>query len=312
MPHPDTAAAELARRQHALITHRQALDAGLTAAQIRHRCRTGRWLRLHRGTYLIAGAPVTWETKVHAAVLAAGEEALASHRTAAVLWGLDGFRPGRVEISVPRHHRPEHLPVRLHESTDLDLARPVRRQGIPTTGLLRTVLDIGCLVRPELLESAVDEVVRDTSHEWPDLYETLLLHSRRGRNGCGPFRAILDERYGDDIVTDSHFERMVRSLVIDAGLPVPESQHPILDLGGRFVAEVDLAWPDQLVAVELQSKRFHLNHVAFERDKQRLNAARLLGWNILEYTWAFFRTRPEVLLGQLALALRQAHRPAAG
>jgi hypothetical protein len=300
----DARIAAVAARQHALVTHAQARAVGATPAMIKYRCRSGRWRAVHRGVYLVAGAPFTWETKVHASVLAAGPGALASHRTAAVLWDLDDFRPGPVELTVPRHARPEELPARVHESTDLDLARPVRRRGIRTTALLRTLLDIGCLVPLDVLEAAVEQVVRETGADWPDLYDTLVLHSRRGRNGCGPFRAVLDERFGDQVITDSRFERLVRRLLLDAGVVAPESQHSIYD-GDRFIAEVDLAWPSHMVGVELQSKKHHLHSVAFERDKRRLNDARLHGWNVLEYTFKYYRTHPNRLVTEVQTALAQ-------
>lgn len=298
----DARVAAIAARQHALITHAQAIGAGGTPAMIRHRKDTGRWRTVHRGVYLVAGAPFTWETRLLAAVLAAGRGALASHRSAAVLWELDDFRPGPPEISVPRHHKPEQLPARVHESTDLELADPVRRRGIPTTGLVRTLLDMGCLTGFDRLEGAVHQVIRETGNEWPDLYDALVRHSRRGRNGCGWFRGVLDENYGDQVVTDSRFEKNVRRLLLDAGVDEPESQYCVYD-GDVFVAELDLAWPPPMVALELQSKKHHLNPAAFERDKRRLNACRLLGWNVLEYSWRMYVEHPEKLVADVLRAL---------
>jgi len=49
---------------------------------------------------------------------------------------------------------------------------------------------------------------------------------------------------------------------------------------------VDLAWPDQLVALELDSVKHHLNRKSFEKDKRKRNKARLLGWTIHEVTWS--------------------------
>src|SRR5262245_1913370 len=90
----DAAAARIARRQHALITRSQALDAGFSPMAIQRRRRSGRWVDMGPGVYLINGAAVTWETKVMAACLATG--GAASHRTAAALKGLRGFPKGRV------------------------------------------------------------------------------------------------------------------------------------------------------------------------------------------------------------------------
>jgi hypothetical protein len=298
----DTRIAAIAARQHALVTRQQAVAEGASRSFIRHRLASGRWIQVHAGVFLIAGSPIEWETKVHAAVLAGGPGALASHRTAAVLWDLDGFRRGRSEITVERHRLPEHLAVRVHESTDMELAAATVRRGIPTTGLLRTLLDMGCLVRADLLDAAVEQVVRETRHDWPDLYHCLVTHSRRGRNGCGPLRAVLEARYGED-VTDSRFETLVRRLLADAGVVDPVSQFEIRDDAGRFVAEVDLAWPERMVAIELQSKKHHLNTPRWLRDMERLNAATLLGWNVLLYPWAVYVDRPGRIVDEVRTAL---------
>ena len=82
--------------------------------------------------------------------------------------------------------------------------------------------------------------------------------------------------------------------LLDAGFPTPESQWNVYD-GPTFVGELDLAWPAAKVGVELQSKGFHLNATSFERDPQKLNRIRLLGWNVLEFTWRFYVEKPELL-----------------
>ena len=104
--------------------------------------------RSERGIFLIAGHEFTWETKLLAKVLAAGERrTLASHRAGAVLWDVEDFRPGRPELSVsPPPQAAIASTARIHESTDLHLADPVFRRGIPTTGLVRTLLDVGAVV----------------------------------------------------------------------------------------------------------------------------------------------------------------------
>lgn len=298
----DARVAAWASRQHSLITLKQILELGGSRQLAHRRVVSGRWKRLHPGVFLVAGHPFTWETRLLAAVLAAGDDALASHRSAAVLWGIERFRPGPPELSVPRHHKPTHLDARVHESTDLHLATPVLRHGIRTTDIVRTLLDVGAVISFDALEHAIDATLRTTPTEWPDLYDTLVLHSRRGRNGCGRLRAVLDERFGDKVITDSWFERVVRRLLLDAGFPVPESQHSLYD-GPTFVGELDLAWPDAMVGIELQSKAHHLNSTSFESDPQKLNRIRLLGWTVLEFTWRFYVEHPETLCTQVRTAL---------
>ena len=63
------------------------------------------WSRLYPAVYRVAGVPETWRQALMAACLAWGDGAVVSHIAAAALWGLVGFEPGRVELSVPRMQR---------------------------------------------------------------------------------------------------------------------------------------------------------------------------------------------------------------
>src|SRR5690606_2475630 len=85
----DDRLAQLARRQRALLTRAQATSVGYSAAMVRSRLRSGRWQEVAPDVFLLAGAPMDWPTHVLAACLATG--GVASHRTAAVLLGVDGF-----------------------------------------------------------------------------------------------------------------------------------------------------------------------------------------------------------------------------
>ena len=299
----DVEVAVIAARQHSLIALAQLIELGGNRQLAHRRVKAGLWRRVEPGVYFVCGHPFTWEARLLAPVLSVGGETLASHRAAAVQWRVERFRPGRPEISVQRHLRPLAVNARVHESTDLHIADPVVIRGIPTTGLVRTLLDVGAVISLDALEHAIDTTLRTTSTEWPDLYDSLVLHSRRGRNGCGRLRAVVDERFGDKVITDSWFERVVRRLLLDAGFPVPESQWNVFD-GPTFLGELDLAWPAARVGIELQSKAFHLNPLAFEKDPEKLNRIRLSGWDVLEFTWRFYVEHPEKLCAQVRQALR--------
>lgn len=292
----------IAAARHGLVTRSEALAAGATDRLIQVRLDAGRWQHAAASVYRIGGAPVTWHSRLLAACLAAGPEALASHRSAAVLWGIDGFRPGAPEIVTPRHRRSRQPGVRVHESTDLAAARPTVRAGVPVTGAARTLLDLGAVVSADRVGHAVDDARRRRLVTWTDLYGTLVVHARRGRRGVGPFRAVLDGRFGERTVPESRFERLVLVLLEDAGLPVPEPQYEVRDPLGRLVARVDLGYPAQRVAVELDG-RHHLTDAGFEQDRPRQNELELLGWLVLRYTWRFFVERPERLCSEIAAAL---------
>src|SRR3546814_13948766 len=96
---PDDAVAALARKQHGVWSRGQATKAGMTRSMIATRVRAGDWVRIDTAVFGHIAAPPTWERSVMPAVLAE-RVSIASHRTAAVLHGLAGFRRGRPEITV--------------------------------------------------------------------------------------------------------------------------------------------------------------------------------------------------------------------
>src|SRR6266540_1818809 len=117
----DAVAARIAAGQHSLVTLLQLRDAGMTREQLRARLDRGQWSKVDRSVVRVNGALVTWRSRVMAAVLGSGPKAVASHRTAAVLWGLEGFWEPDPEVTIPRgqHHR-RRPGIVMHQSTDLD------------------------------------------------------------------------------------------------------------------------------------------------------------------------------------------------
>src|SRR5256885_12972059 len=96
--------AVIARKQYGLVTHKQALAAGIPRRTLNHWVESGALALAHPAVYLVNGPPASREQTVMAAVLAAGAEAVASHRTAAHFWGW--MNPSAVEISVDRPRLP--------------------------------------------------------------------------------------------------------------------------------------------------------------------------------------------------------------
>ena len=166
------------------------------------------------------------------------------------------------------------------------------------------MLDLAAVVSARRVEWTLDAMLRQRLVDWPDLYEVLIRHSRRGRDGCGRLRALLDVRYGG-AVADSAWNRRVARLLVDHGLPQPSLEH-VIEIDGVFAARVDLAYPLERVAIECDSARFHLNRESFEADPRRKNRLMVAGWTVLTFTWADYRDRP----GELIEIVRAARRPA--
>ncbi len=289
------------QRQHGVITRGQALAEGLTGRQIDRRVATGEWVVEARGVYRHRLIGPTWRGRVLATCFALG--AVASHRTAATLHGIEGFRPGRVEVVVACGRWKPPADVILHQSTQMDRVAVEIIDAIPCTGLSRTVLDIAAVVPRWELEHTVDAVIRDHGLDLAALYDVLARHARKGRDGCGRLREVLDGRMGVGTVPLSRWSRMVADLLVARSLPKPQMEFVVRDPSGDFLGQVDLAYPEHKVAIELDSIRWHLNRESFEKDPERRNRLTVAGWAVLNFTWRRYVDDPSGLCREVRSAI---------
>jgi very-short-patch-repair endonuclease len=303
----DKRLADVAARQRMLITINDVYVAGGNTDHAIARVRGGRWLRVERGVYLVAGAELNWQTKLLAAILAAGPGSAASHLAAARLWGLPGFNRAGLELTMPRDRGYRRGGVRTHESTDLDRCRVVLREDVPVTDPDRTLLDLCRYVGDGRSERVIEAARRAELATWSSLIATLATHARRGRPGVQRLRRAILLRAHREEVTDTDMELLVLSLLVEAGLPEPVLHHQVHDRN-RFVAEVDLAYPDWKIAIECDGS-VHLDPAVRERDLARQNDLVLLGWTILRFSWDRVRQRPELVVSEVRAAVRTAQRP---
>jgi len=301
MLHLDGRLADVAARQRMLVTLADVAAAGGTKQHAHRRVASGRWRRMSPGVYLINGATLDWETRLLAAVLAAGTGALASHFAAARLWDLPGFGTAPVEVTVQRHRRPDHLGVRVHESSDLDRAEARIRKGIPVTGPARSLLDVARFVGPRRLARSVEAARRQGLVDWHDIIAIVASHARQGRHGIQKLRAVVLAEAHRVEITDTDMELLVLGLLREGGLPEPVLHHRVFD-GTRFVAEVDLAYPDLRIAIECDGS-IHLREDVRERDLARQNDLVLLGWTVLRFSYDRVRQRPDLVLAEVRDAI---------
>ena len=136
--------------------------------------------------YRVNGAPATWQSRVAAAQLAVGEHAVVSHRSAAALYGLDGFDQQRtMHLSLPVGHSPrKQNDVRIHRCADYELIAPERRQNIPVTDPGRLVLDLyASEANPAVARRGLFSVRKKRLATWAAIDDCLGRHARQGRRG---------------------------------------------------------------------------------------------------------------------------------
>lgn len=283
---PDRTIDRLARPQLGLVTLGQTRSAGVTERQIRTRTDRDALERVQRGVYRTAGVRPTWEQRLLAACLSAGAGAVASHRAAAVLWGL-AETPAPVEITVPLARSPRPRSAVVHRSTDLRPVDVARRAGIPVTNPIRTVGDLGA-VAPDLVKPAVERGLNARLFTIAALWRLVDELGRPGRRGLGVLRRVLDARALGDRRCESLLEPLFADIVADTGVEVAY-QYPIVVDGRRYV--VDFAVPPARLVVEVDGLEVHGTREAIDHDLARQNALVLAGWHVLRYTSTHLRRR---------------------
>jgi len=148
-PPVDALIAQLAGRQHGVLTLRQLQAAGLGWSSITRRLNHGRLHRIHRGVYAVGHRRLSREGQWLAAVLASGDGAVLSHLTAAVLWNTWRRKLTTVDVLAPRARALHGAEV--HRVRHLDPCDVTVRTGIPVTTMARTLVDLTeCLTRHQL------------------------------------------------------------------------------------------------------------------------------------------------------------------
>ncbi len=267
--------ARLAMRQHGVVTLDQLRRLGLTADAVRQRARAGRLVRLHRGVYAVAGAPLTPRGRWLAAVLAVGPGAVLSHASAAALWDIRPTAAGLVDVYTTDRSRRSRPGIRVHRPRRLDDADIATVEGIPVTTVARTIVDLSTrLTAPALARLLNEAEIRRRL----DL-RAIEASSRPGRAGERLRQAVETYRDGP---TRSALEDRFAELVDRMRLPRP-ARNVRVDVGTRSI-EVDALWADRHLVVELDGAAYHRTRRAFEEDRRRDAELQAAGYRVLLIT----------------------------
>lgn len=302
---PHARLAELAGRQHGVVSAAQLVALGYARTTVTAWARGGHLHRLHRGVYAVGHTDLTHHGRVMAAVLVAAP-AVASHWTAGWLWGL--FRTNSaIHLTAPtRRHRRSEFRVHFAALARGDVGV---LKGIAVTSLARTILDLAPLVDAERLAQLLEstEKLKDDDGRHPfDLRDFEALLSRTaGHHGHARLSKALDLYRPDLAFTRSKLEREFRALVRAASLPLP-SQNVNL---GRY--ELDCYWPDHRFCVELDVFATHGSRLSFESDREREDELLLAGIEVMRVTDVRLRREPDEVMRRLAAHLERRRRTAA-
>jgi very-short-patch-repair endonuclease len=285
--------AKLAQRQWGVLARSQLAALGVSRHTVDHWLRAGRLHRQHQGVYAVGHAALRAEGHRLAAVLACGPGAVLSHRTAAGHWGLLRTDQTRIDVTAPRgrHGAPG---IHLHRSRSLDAQDATQHDGIPTTTVARTLLDLAATGKPSRLENALAQAMRQELYDHNAIERTIA--RANGHRGTGTLQRAIAH---DPKLTRSEYEARFLKLLRDAGLPEPQVNVPLTALDDERY-EVDFYWPSHRLVVELDGWETHGTRAAFRRDRARDAALTAAGFRVLRFTWD---TEPATALRRVSTLL---------
>ena len=272
----------MATAQDGVVSHPQLSDLGLSDRAITQRLEMRRLHEVYRGVYAVGHRRMTTRGKWIAAVLACGPGAALSRRSAAARRDWPIRERGAIDVLVPDRSYRQHAGIRIHRPIALGDADIEDVGGIPTTSVARTIVDLAGVVTRRELERALEQADHQHVLDVAAIGEVL---SRIARpRGVRTLRALLKASLPQTVTRAEHEEAFLR-LAARYDLPPFIMNQPVALGGGRY-AVIDVLFPIQRVALELDTYATHGTPLAFARDRRRDAELSALGYHPMRLTYA--------------------------
>src|SRR6266487_1854543 len=285
-------------QQYGLITRRQAREHGMTDSALYHRIRgLGAWQVVLPGVYLCGTGRPTGPQCETAALLYAGPGSLITGRAALEVHGIRAPKAAGVDLLVSagcqrrstgfvRLHRTTRLPETVHRIGPLRYV-PAHRAVIDTCRWISEICDVRAIIANAVQRDKVR--VGDLARELATGQAV----------GSALIRDVLAE-IADGVRSAS--EADLRALVKREGLPDPH-YNPRLYLNGEFISMPDAWWPEAAVAVEVDSREWHLSPGDWARTMARHSRMSARGIIVLHYPPSRLRAEGAAVAAEIRLAI---------
>lgn len=276
-PPVDRLIAAIADAQHGVITREQLRNLGVDDNAIRYRVATGRLHRVAPNVFAVGRPSLDVHGQRLRALKTYSSEAWLSHRTGAAVWNLywDATKSTHVSVMHRRGLAPREG-VTLHRPRTLRPEDVTTHEGFAVTTPARTIFDLAATEPDRVVERAIEQ--SDILRLF-DLRKIDALAAQR-IPGTKAVLTLLE-------TVDAEQQTATRSLLEEDFLALSrqyELERPRIN---EFVHgwRVDVHWPSARLVVELDSAGYHLNRVAFERDRRQDTELQLAGWVVLRFTY---------------------------
>lgn len=233
-----------------------------------------RYRRLFPDVYVLRDVAVTLELRAKAGWLWTGRRGVIAGFAAAALHGSKWVDEAQVvELIHDNRRGPAGIqPHRDHvEDDEIQMVA-----GIPVTSPARTALDVGCWYPVMTAVAGIDALARATEIKAIDV--ELLARRYTGRRGIARSRQAMELF---DAGAQSPKESWLRIILIQAGLPRPQTQIPVFNEFDRAIAYLDMGWEKIRVAVEYDGEQHRGDRRQYSWDVRRLEMLERRGWIVI-------------------------------
>ncbi|MEZ5215094.1 MAG: hypothetical protein R2715_00555 [Ilumatobacteraceae bacterium] len=273
---------ELVARRHGVVTVEDLLDLGYRPKSIESLVTRRQLVPMLPGVYRSPAWP-PGERQRLLAICRRSPHAVISHTTAGQVWRIRKMSGSTIRVLTPHRSSPELPGVTVHRCRRIDpVDIVVAPDGVRLTSPPRTLFDASSLLGAGPDESALEQVLDRGMCTLATVAGTVERLARGGRPGSAEMRLVLcAARPGRVGAIRS------RTCVVQAlrrhGLPEPHRQFPIRLPNGRLI-HPDLAYPAQMLAIEIDHPFWHLQRIRSHRDKVRDRQLTRIGWRTIRIT----------------------------
>ncbi len=247
---------------------REALGDGLSRHDLR------RWYRpMFRGVYIPKNALPLLADRALGAWLTTDRTGVIGGVAASALHGAQWVRDDEpIEVLVGERRRQSGLVVRMDRVADDEV---MEVDGLLVTTPARTAFDLGRHQRRTAALARLDALMSAEPFRSEDVAVIM------GR--YGPVRGVRQLRELLPLVdagAESPKESWLRLVVIDDGLPAPETQIPVFE-DGIPIAYLDMGWRDIKLALEYDGDQHRSDRRQYVKDMRRIPMLERLGWEVI-------------------------------
>lgn len=267
------------------ITIKQAEAAGLTRDQLRG----SQFKRLGRGLYAWVGFRETPDLVANTLLRQLPPGCVLSGLSAAKVYGLDIQSPRGAELTAPPSAPIRTRPGMIVHRARLQAADITRRRGLMVTTPLRTCFDLLCSLSLVEAVVAADAMLHQRLVRLPELVSYTDAHAAfKGVRQARRVARLADAK------AESPMESRLRMVMVEAGLPRPEVQQPLMDENRVVVARPDLSYPAARLGIEYDGAT-HRESLAADNRRQNILLCRV-GVVLLRYTAFDVYHRPATIV----------------